>query len=113
MATNQPKETERAGYLGDQADDGSRTGIQAERGRPQAEHSQYGLVRENSPQAQGLSERQVRGVEATPGLPGDPPPSPALPPQPGHVGDPRPPAPGQPPVMPEPTPPETPPHPGL
>jgi hypothetical protein len=113
MATNQPKHTERAGYLSNQADDGARTGIQAERGRPQAEHGQYGLVREKSPQAEGLTERQIRGLEATPDQPGLPEPSPGLPPQPGHIDNPQHPLPGNPPVMPQPTPPETTPHPGL
>lgn len=125
MASNQPKETERAGYLGDQADDGARTGIQAERGRPQAEHGQYGLVREKSPQAEGLTERQIRGIAATPDQtpdqtpdhtpeqPGLPEPSPGLPPRPGHIDSPQHPLPGNPPVMPQPTPPETTPHPGL
>jgi len=32
-------------------------------GRPEAEHSQYGLVREDDPQAKHLSERQIRGIE--------------------------------------------------
>ena len=40
-------------------------------------------------------------------------PSPALAPQPDHIGRPQNPLPGQPPVMPRPTPPETPAHPGL
>lgn len=62
MATNQPRERERAGMLPDAADDGARTGVQAERGQPQAEHSQYGLVREGSREARGLNERQIRGV---------------------------------------------------
>lgn len=39
--------------------------------------------------------------------------SPALPPQPSHVDQPQNPLPGNPPAMPEPTPPETKPHPGL
>lgn len=42
-----------------------------------------------------------------------PQPSPALSPQPSHVDDPQQPLPGNPPVMPEPTPPETKPHPGF
>lgn len=39
--------------------------------------------------------------------------SPALPPQPSHIDHPQHPLPGHPPVMPESTPPETMPHPGL
>lgn len=42
-----------------------------------------------------------------------PEPSPALSPQPGHIDQPQHPLPGNPPVMPPPTPAETPPHPGL
>lgn len=37
----------------------------AERGKPEAEHGQYGLVREGSSEAEGLSEEQIRGVEST------------------------------------------------
>lgn len=111
MASNQPKAAERAGYLGDQADDGARTGIQAERGRPQAEHGQYGLVREKSPQAEGLTERQIRGLEPVPNQPGLPEPSPGLPPQPGHIDTPPRPVPGGQPVVPQPTPPDTTPRP--
>lgn len=62
MATNQPRERERADMRPDAADDGARTGVQAERGAPEAEHSQYGLVREDSKAAKGLSEPQIRGV---------------------------------------------------
>ena len=32
-------------------------------GRPEAEHSQYGLVVDEDPKAQSLSERQIRGIE--------------------------------------------------
>lgn len=73
MATNQPRERERAGYLRDEADDGARTGVHAETGKPQAEHSQYGMVREKSPEAEGLNERQIRGVEPKPEGQGEPP----------------------------------------
>ncbi|WP_156374292.1 hypothetical protein [Pseudorhodoferax sp. Leaf274] len=45
--------------------------------------------------------------------PNSPVPSPALSPQPGHVDRPQNPLPGNPPVMPQPTPPETAPHPGF
>lgn len=45
--------------------------------------------------------------------PGLPRPSPALSPQPDHVDRPQHPLPSNPPVMPQPTPPETPPQPGL
>lgn len=65
MATNQPRERERAGYLRDNAEAGE-GGAQAETGRPQAEHGQYGMVREDSPEAGKLTERQIRGVEALP-----------------------------------------------
>lgn len=62
MATHQPREHERAGLRPDAADAGARTGVQAERGEPAAEHSQYGLVRQDSREAKGLSEPQIRGV---------------------------------------------------
>lgn len=62
MATNQPRDRERAGMLPDAADDGARTGVPAERGAPEAEHGQYGMVREGSKAAEGLSEPQIRGV---------------------------------------------------
>lgn len=45
--------------------------------------------------------------------PNVPQPSPALSPQPSHVDRPQNPLPGNPPVMPQPTPPETDPHPGI
>jgi hypothetical protein len=85
--------------------------VQAEVGMPSAEHGQYGMVREGSKEAQGLREEQIRGVEPTPD--NQPEPSPGLQPQPSHVDRPQNPLPGNPPVMPEPTPPETKPHPGI
>lgn len=85
--------------------------VQADVGKPSAEHGQYGMVREGSKEAQGLSEEQIRGV--VPGPVDEPQPSPGLQPQPSHVDRPHNPLPGNPPVMPEPTPPETKPHPGL
>jgi hypothetical protein len=85
--------------------------VHAEVGVPSAEHGQYGMVREGSRQAQGLSEEQIRGVEPKPADLPDP--SPGLQPQPNRVDRPQNPLPGNPPVMPEPTPPETKPHPGL
>lgn len=61
MATNQPRERERAGLLrGADA-----TEAQAERGQPEAEHGLYGMVRKGSAAAKDLSERQIRGVEST------------------------------------------------
>jgi hypothetical protein len=32
-------------------------------GKPRAEHSMYGMVREDTPDAQALDEREIRGVE--------------------------------------------------
>jgi hypothetical protein len=32
-------------------------------GKPGAEHSMYGMVREDTPDAQALDEREIRGVE--------------------------------------------------
>lgn len=94
--------------------DGTATNVPADMGKPSAEHSQYGLVREGSKEAEGLTEQQIRGVEPQPAPQPDPPEvSPALPPQPSHIDNPQHPLPGNPPVMPEPTLPETKPDPGL
>lgn len=65
-ATNQLRERERADMPGDATDDDTRTGVPAERGQPEAEHGQYGLVREDSDNAKGLTERQIRGVDPKP-----------------------------------------------
>ena len=46
--------------------------VQAGVGKPSAEHSQYGLVREGSKEAEGLTEPQIRGVEPTGDPSGDP-----------------------------------------
>ncbi len=62
MATNQPRERERAGLRRDpDKEDDRKPG--AERGKPAAEHGQYGLVREGSASSEGLTEAQIRGVE--------------------------------------------------
>ncbi len=72
MATNQPRERERAGMLpgADAAD------VPAERGKPDAEHGLYGMVRQGSTAAEGLTERQIRGVEPMPEQAQDKPPAP-------------------------------------
>ncbi|MGC3985877.1 MAG: hypothetical protein QM777_14805 [Pseudorhodoferax sp.] len=62
MPTHEPRDRERAGPRPDAADDVARAGVHAERGVPEAEHSQYGLVREDSQAAEGLSEPQIRGT---------------------------------------------------
>lgn len=62
MATNQPRERERAGMLPG-ADAAT---VPAERGQPEAEHGMYGMVRKGSPAAEGLTERQIRGVDPMP-----------------------------------------------
>jgi hypothetical protein len=111
--TTNPDENEIARIAGHGRDvDGSAPRqVRAEVGAPAAEHSEYGLVREGSRQAQGLSEEQIRGVEPTPADLTVP--SPGLQPQPGHIENPQQPLPGKPPAMPQPTPPETKPHPGF
>lgn len=62
MPTQQARVREQAGTRPGPAEGAARRGVQAERGAPEAEHSQYGLVREGSRAAQGLSEPQIRGV---------------------------------------------------
>lgn len=41
------------------------SGTQAERGKPTAEYGQYGLVRKDIAEAEGLNEEQVRGIQPT------------------------------------------------
>jgi hypothetical protein len=62
MASNQPREHERAGLRRDPAAQDPAK-VPAERGVPDAEHGQYGLVREGSKEAEGLSEEQIRGTQ--------------------------------------------------
>ncbi|KQP38024.1 hypothetical protein [Pseudorhodoferax sp. Leaf274] len=38
----------------------------AERGAPAAEHGQYGMVRQGSKEAAGLTEEQIRGIAPKP-----------------------------------------------
>ncbi len=40
--------------------------VHAELGVPSAEHGDYGMVREGSKEAQGLTEEQIRGVKPKP-----------------------------------------------
>jgi hypothetical protein len=66
MAINPARERERAGMTRDAADGGAGAATPAERGQPEAEHGQYGMVREHSEEARGLTERQIRGVDPRP-----------------------------------------------
>lgn len=61
--SNDSTEQARVAGHGRNPDASAPTRIQAEIGRPAAEYGQYGMVREGSREAQGLSEPQIRGTE--------------------------------------------------